>query len=86
MIVDHESDRTTPPDRLVIYTVFDRPGDHPDAVIVTRDVIEAGAIRRLPHLWSFPDVASAGGFLAGLGLHRQDRAPGDVPAIVEVWF
>lgn len=78
-----------PADVLRIYTVYDHPRDYPDEFVVRGCSIVRG--RAEPVL--DPELTARGAtleavrapFLA-LGLHRQDRWPGDDPCIVETWF
>jgi len=67
---------------LPIWTVYERPSDHPALYVARPFIAGQGALplhlegRSLNHVREqLPE-----------GLYRQPRQPGDDPVIVEVWF
>lgn len=76
------SARDAHPRKLPIFTVYSRPKDAPDSVIVRlwlNDGSTAGA-------WQFLDVDDAHRALERLGLYWMPRQPGDEPQIVGTWL
>jgi hypothetical protein len=89
VLVDPALDDSTPDDLdcLVLFQLFDRPGDYPDRVVVVRNVSRRdGTLTRLHWLWPFRTVDAAREFLGELGLHPIPRDPTDVPSLVETWI
>jgi hypothetical protein len=69
---------------LAIWTVYDRPKDHPDGFIARMHVIEQGASRPTDKTLKgeLEDIRQV---LWKAGLMKLSRQEGDEPQIVESW-
>lgn len=73
---------------MTIFTVYERPLDFPDQVIVRgHDLFASGGppVAR-EECEAFDDLAAARKSLYLRGLSRMGREPGDEPQIVESWI
>lgn len=70
---------------LILWAVYDHPRDDPEVFIARKWAIAAGGAFPTMIIMRHPDLEQLRASLAGLGLHRIDRRPGDDPVIVEVW-
>lgn len=72
----------------MIFTIFCKPSDYPDKIVVTKDTILPGRTVRDGHKCLFDSVTEAREALLHCypGLTRLTRAPEDPPSIVETWL
>ena len=72
--------------RLAIWTVYDRPADHPESYVARRSFVgppwPAMGERKLVS----SDLDAIRCQLRGLGLHCMPSSPEDAPHIIEVWL
>lgn len=74
-------------DVLTIWTVYLRPLDYPDKVVVRpMDITPDGQIRTHPTPHLFDTVEQARDFLQDRHLTNLGRSPIDEPQIVESWI
>ena len=70
---------------MELWTVYDRPTDHPKHCAVRKVLVEDEGL--LPDDWQlFASVQEARSALARSGLIRVPRAAQDDPALVETWL
>jgi hypothetical protein len=70
---------------MELWTVYDRPPDHPKHCAVRKVLVEDDGLR--PADWHlFESVVDARSVLARRGLIRVPRASEDDPALVETWL
>ena len=72
---------------LPLWVVYDHPADHPEHIVVRRQVptTDGGDVTdTLFRLYNNLDNARA--FCGSMGLHCLARQPGDDPCIVETWI
>jgi hypothetical protein len=69
-----------------MWTVYDRPRDYPDHVVVRRCYVGAGVVMHSAECELFANVEHARESLALRGLTCIGREPGDEPQIVEAWL
>ena len=69
----------------IIWSVYDRPTDHPDGCAVRKILVEADGL--LPAEWQlFRNLHEARTALARRGLIRVPRAEEDDPGLLETWL
>jgi hypothetical protein len=75
-------------DTLWIYTIYDRPRDYPDRVVVRPWVVVPGSLEAVPLkiCRTYETVEQAREACRRFGLYKLDRQPGDDPCIVETWL
>ena len=72
--------------RLTMWTVYDRPTDHPDSFVARRWSIEPGGARAERVTIVARAIAPIRAWLHATGFHRMPAMPGDDPVILETWF
>jgi hypothetical protein len=70
---------------LYTYTIFNRPLDHPDKVVVRKFKIEAGMVEPTDDIILCESVEEARTKIP-YGLVPIERDPSDNPSIVETWI
>jgi hypothetical protein len=73
--------------KLSVFTIYNRPDDYPDDVVVRRWLAGGGMVdlaSELPNLYN--DVQAARNSLVQLGLVNIGRTPEDAECIVESWI
>lgn len=72
---------------LTLWTIYDRPRDHPDKVVVRgHDVIPKGGVRARAEAALFDNVEAARAWAIKHGLWCLGRMPEDEAQIVESWI
>ena len=70
---------------LTMWTIYDRPKDHPHGFIARRFDVDSGATVATNHTLA-GDLDDIREILAQAGLTNIRRHPGDEPQIVETWI
>ena len=72
-------------DTLSIWTVYERPADHPEGVIARRFEVYASGPLPTPDVITGDTLAAVRAQLPP-GLHRMVRDASDPPSVVESWL
>ena len=75
-----------PVETLTMWTVYDRPTDHPDSFVARRWSIEAAGPKAEPLTLVASAIAPIRAVLDRGGFTRMPALPGDDPVILETWF
>ncbi len=71
---------------LTMFTVYERPSDFPDHIVVRPCWVARGAIQHSPMACLFDSFLEAQEEMAHTGLYWMPRYPADDPVIMGVWM
>jgi hypothetical protein len=70
---------------MIAYTIFDKPLDYPENVVLRKFIIKCGEVIPTNEIHVCKSIDEARKFIS-YGLHRFDRHVNDPFAIVETWL
>ena len=71
---------------LAMWTVYDRPHDHPNTYVARCFYVDAGGTKASPHAITSHELGDLRAMFVAMGLTRVPREQKDDPKIVETWM